>query len=99
MTFQNQVARRVEVAEALRHLLTFHEQKAHVHPISRESLAGCSLRLRNLVFVMRKNQIFTAKVYIESVAKVFHCHRRALDVPARTARANLGLPRCFAWLR
>ena len=67
MAQQNQVARCVEVAEALRHLLTFDEQKAHMHPISREGLAGSRLRLCNLVFVMREDQVLAPEMNVERV--------------------------------
>ena len=92
VALQQQVAQRVEVALALRHLPPVHEQKAHVHPVPREGLVGRGLALRNLVFVVRKHQVFAARVQVEALAQVLHRHRRALDVPAGPAAADRAYP-------
>src|SRR5579885_1610858 len=84
VSLQHQVARSVEVAEALRHLLPFYQQKAHVHPVVRERLARRSFRLRDFVLVMRKDQVLAAEMDVERIAQILHRHGRALDVPART---------------
>src|SRR5947209_1210657 len=56
-----------------------------MQPIARKRSPRDGLRLRDLVFVMRKNNIDTARVNIERLAKILHCHRGALNVPARTS--------------
>jgi len=43
--------------------------------------------LGRLVLVVREEQVDTAGVQVELLAEVRHRHRRALDVPARPARA------------
>ena len=92
VALQNEIAGGVDVSETLRHFLAFHQQKANMHPIARESFAGSCFRLRNLVLVVRKDQILTPKVNVKRFTQVFHRHGRAFDVPAGAARADLGLP-------
>ncbi len=70
-----------------------------MHPVPRKGLAGQRLALRDLVLVVRKHQILAARVQIEGLAQILHRHRRALDVPARTPRPNLGLPALLALFR
>ena len=80
---------RVDVAERLRHLLVLDEQMLDVHPEARERLLGRALALRDLVLVMRKDQIDAAGVDVDRrLAQQPQRHRRALDVPAWTARAR-----------
>src|SRR5688500_15405620 len=64
-------------------------------PVARELLPGRAFRLRDLVLVMRKLQVLTAGVKVKGLAKVFHGHRRALDVPARPAAAERRGPAGF----
>src|SRR6266849_929235 len=56
-------------------------------------------RLRNLVFVMRENQVFSAGVQVEALAQSQHRHDRALNVPSRAPRADLAFPRSLPWFR
>src|SRR5436190_23194273 len=70
-----------------------------VEPRSNERLPGRSFALGDLVLVMREDQIDAAGVDVERLAEVLHRHRRALDVPARAARADRGLPRGLARFR
>ena len=98
MAEQDQVADGVEVAEALRHLLAFDEQKARVKPIAGELLAAERFGLGDFVFVMGKDKVFAAGVQVEAGAELLHRHDRALDVPAGTAGADGGIPRGFAGL-
>ncbi|VGO98743.1 hypothetical protein SB00610_00516 [Klebsiella quasipneumoniae subsp. similipneumoniae] len=51
--------------------------------------------LSDFVFVMREHQIGTAAVNVKMVAQLFAVHRRALDMPSRTACAPRRRP---AWL-
>src|SRR5689334_22633738 len=81
-----------EVAERFRHLLAFHLEEPVVHPGARHEwrMEGAA-RLRNLVLVMRKNEIDAAAVDVEGLAQMFPRHGRALDVPSRpTRRYNSG---------
>src|SRR6266705_1013560 len=43
--------------------------------------------------MMREDEIDAAGVNVKRFAEIFHGHRRALDVPARTTAANLSVPR------
>ncbi len=76
-----------EVAERLRHLLVVHAHEAVVHPGVDEGAAAGALGLGDLVFVVRELQVGAAAVQVEMRAEQFAAHRRALDVPARTALA------------
>jgi hypothetical protein len=66
-----------------------------VYPIVCELLPGRSLALCDLVLVMRKLQIHAASVNVESFAEVLHRHRGALDMPARAAASEWGVPARF----
>src|SRR5579862_3815371 len=98
MPHENQIAWRIEVAGALGHLLSLNQEEAGVHPETREEFSGLGFRLRDFVLVMRKDQVFAAGMDVEGFAQILHRHGGALDVPARTARSDLGLPRSFARL-
>src|SRR5260370_9944645 len=63
-----------------------------MQPIAGERLGGNSLRLRDLIFVMRENQVKAAGVYVKRFAQVLHGHHGALNVPARTAGPDGALP-------
>jgi hypothetical protein len=57
-----------------------------VHPVARErAFAVGALRLRDLVLVVRKDEVLAAGVDVERRAQVRDGHGRALDVPAGTA--------------
>src|SRR5258708_28251189 len=90
--FEHQIAQGKEVAEALRHLLTFDQQKAHVHPETGKWLSCERFRLGDFIFVVREGQVFAARVEIEGVAQVLHGHHRALDMPSRTPLSDRCLP-------
>ena len=67
-------------------------QELGMHPETRERLAGERFRLRNFVFMMRKNQVDAAGMDIERLAQVLDGHHGALDVPAGPAGADGGVP-------
>ena len=67
-----------------------------MNPEARELLAGERFRLRDLILVVRKDQIDAAGMDVERCAEVLNGHHGALDVPAGTARADFGIPRGFA---
>ena len=59
------------------------DQVLDVHPEARERLAGRALALRDLVLVMRKDQIDAAGVDVDRrLAEQPQRHRRALEMPA-----------------
>ena len=64
-----------------------------VKPVTRELLASRAFALRDLVFMMRKDQINPAGVKVERLAKIFHRHRRTFDVPAGPATPYFSVPR------
>src|SRR3546814_3545820 len=78
---------------SLRHLLAVHHYVAVVHPQARH-LRGAvgAAALRDLVLVVREDEIEAAAVDVEDLAQVFQRHRGAFDVPARAAAAPGALP-------
>src|SRR5258708_33402443 len=86
----------IEIAERLRHLLPFDEEKLGVQPEARERLSGERLRLRDLVFMVREDQVDAARMNIERLAQILDRHDRALDVPAGAAGSELGIPERLA---
>ena len=81
------LANRQEVAERLGHLVVADAQCPAVHPNTRERNAECAFALRDLVFVVREDQIGASAVNVEGLTQRLPRHRRALDMPARAARA------------
>src|SRR5919198_6071842 len=72
-------------------------ERRNVHPIVGEGRdAAVGLALRDLVLVVREDQVLSAAVDVDALAKHLEDHRRALDVPARPARAPGAVPRGFA---
>jgi len=69
-----------------------------MHPVAGKGLVGHALALRDLVFVVRKHQVFAAGVQVKAVAQKLHGHGRALDVPSRPAAANGCIPGGLAGL-
>ena len=63
-----------------------------MQPEARERLASDGFRLRDFVFVMRKNQIDPAGVNVERFAQIAHRHGGTFDVPAGTAVTERRLP-------
>ena len=96
IALEEKVAEGVEVALGLGHFAAFNKQEAHVHPVAGEGGAGGGFRLGDLVFVVRKHEVFAACVEVEVGAEVFCGHGGALDVPAGASGAEGGLPRVFA---
>src|SRR5581483_5083156 len=98
------VAHEHHVAERLRHLLAAEAHRSGMHPPSGErTLPGGRLRLRDLVLVMRIDEVAPAAVDVDAIAEMAERHRRALEmpsgaagtVPARPGRtAGDGAPQC-----
>src|SRR6202453_244747 len=88
MSLQHQVARRVKVSQALRHLLALDQQKTHVKPESGECFSGEGFRLRDFVFMVREDKVLASSMQIKTFAQLLHRHDRALQMPARPSRAD-----------
>ena len=84
--------RRNRITDRLRHLLTLKGDHAVMHPEVRKIITGSS-RLRQLILMVRETQIQTATVNIETRTQILTRHRRALQMPARTAATPRRLPR------
>jgi hypothetical protein len=95
---RHHVPQGVEVAQRLGHLLPFHQQEFRVQPETGERLAGERFRLRDLVLMVRKDEVHAARVQVERIAQVLDGHHGALDVPAGAAGADLGVPEGLALL-
>jgi len=82
-----------DVAHRLAHLRAAEVQHAVVQPPARERRAAVrALALSDLVLVVRELQVDAAGVDVDGGAQVRLGHRRALDVPARTAAAPGRVP-------
>src|SRR5260370_26744272 len=58
-----------------------------MHPVADDAMPGHAFGLRELGLVVREHVVGAAGVDVEPLAEERHRHRRALDVPAREARA------------
>src|SRR5439155_310002 len=82
------------------HLLGIQVHEAVMHPMLREGAQpGQRLRLRDLVLMMREDEILAATMKIEGGPEVARRHGGALDVPPRPALAPRRLPEGLARLR
>ena len=63
-----------------------------MHPVAHEGLARRAGALRDLVLVVREDEVDAPAVQVERLAQVLHAHRRALEVPAGTAAAEGSVP-------
>jgi hypothetical protein len=89
---------RQDVAQRLGHLFGARGDHPVVHPEAREGPTGVGLRLRDLVLVVREDQVGAAAMDVESLAQVALRHGRALEVPAGSPRAPRAVPRRLARL-
>jgi len=80
------------IARRFRHLHAVGEQVLPMDPVRDRRVAVCALGLGDLVLVMRKDVVDTARVQIETLAKVFGAHRGTLDVPAGKTGAPRRIP-------
>src|SRR5690606_9329182 len=85
------------VAQRLAHLLGADLDEAVVHPVAGETVAR-GLGLRDLVLVVREDQVDAAAVDVERRPQILGGHRRALQVPAGAAGAPRGRPGGLAGL-
>ena len=86
-TARQQIGQAIIVARGLRHLQPIDQQVLAVNPVLDEGFAGIAFALRDLVFVMRKDQIDAARVNVDLLAQVLERHGAAFDVPAGEAIA------------
>src|SRR2546427_5230782 len=85
------------------HLLSLNHQMRAMQPVFHEPFARGlqvgAFALRDLVLVMRENQVFAPEMDVETRPQDFHAHGAALDVPAGPARAPRTWPENVAVLR
>ena len=86
------------VAQRLGHLLAAKLQHAVVNPVAGKLFARVGFGLRDLVFVMREDQVVAAAVDIDLFTEFGEVHGRAFDVPAGTALAPRAIPGNFTGL-
>ncbi len=82
----------VEVLQALRHLRAGDEEVLVVEPRLHERLPRRGLRLRDLVLVVREDEVHAAGVEVDGLAEVTHRQSGALEVPAWPSLAEPRLP-------
>src|SRR2546427_9037949 len=70
-----------------------------LHEPFARGLQARAFALRNLVLVMRKNQVFAPEMDVETRPQDFHAHGAALDVPTGPALAPRTWPENLAVLR
>ena len=100
MSASHDVGQRVRVADRFRHLLTLDKQVLHVHPDARERTIAGALALRDLILVMRKDEVDATRMEIDRrLAKQPERHCGALDMPAGATGAGPEVPRRLAWTR
>src|SRR4051812_26206384 len=89
-----EIADRHDIAERLRHFLVLDAailcarmnlEHAVMHPEARELFAGQTLSLRDLILVVREHQVVATAMDVDLRAQLLEVHRRALDMPARSA--------------
>ena len=97
--FLQNVLDRKEVILRFGHLFVMNRNEAVVQPILGKAvfIAQASLRLCNLVFMMREDQVTSATMEIKFLAEIFQRHRGAFNVPARTTFSPGAVPARFAW--
>src|SRR5689334_25173533 len=67
-----------------------------VNPVANKLFARRAFTLRDLILVMREDEIDAACVNVERLTKILHRHRRAFDMPAGTAATDRSVPRRLA---
>src|SRR5260221_2091408 len=93
--FGQELLDRNGIAQRLRHLLARRRgEEAVMQPVAGERRAAMGAdALRDLVPVVRKDEVEAAAMDVEGLAEMRLGHRRAFDVPARPAAPTpLGLP-------
>ena len=82
-----------DIAERLRHLFVIDGQESVVDPVTCKIFAVMgTAALRELVLVVRKDEVLAARMDVDRGAEVLLRHRRALDVPARPPASPRRIP-------
>src|SRR5579872_2951811 len=85
--------RSYDIPEALRHLLRAHVDETIVHPIARKRRAAVgAAALRDLILVVRKDEVESAAMDVDRLAKMIVDHRRTFDMPSGPAPAPGRIP-------
>src|SRR3546814_19880252 len=74
---------------SLRHLLGVHRDKAVVHPVAgeRRAMVGAAA-LRDLVLMVREDQVLPARVNVDRIAQMLLDHGRAFDMRSEERRVG-----------
>src|SRR5262249_46427235 len=92
ISFFEEITQSKKVPFGFVHLFAVNQQMLAMNPKADKRQASHGLTLCDFIFVMRKNVIDTAAVYVQRFAEILHRHGRTFDVPAWTALAKRGLP-------
>src|SRR5918996_218220 len=93
MSLVQQLADCDDIAERFRHLLRAHVDEAVVHPKACERRSGMrGAALRDLILVVREDEIEPAAVDVDRLAEVTLDHRGAFEVPAGAAASPRRAP-------
>ena len=84
-----------KIAQRFGHFFFVHLDEAVMHPEINVTMTAGRLGLGDLVLVMGKFQVHAPAVNIEMFAQAMGRHRRALDMPAGSARAPRRAPTWF----
>ena len=68
-----------------------------MQPVMSKSLSVTALALRDLIFMVREDQILPTGMNIDFLTQIFFCHHRTLDVPSRTSFTPWRYPERFSF--
>src|SRR5689334_8732702 len=97
-TLRENFPNREKIPNRLGHFLLVHPHEAVVHPEAGEVHTRRTARLRDLVLMVRENEVFAAAMNIERLREMFHRHGGAFDMPAGASAPPRALPRRFSGL-
>jgi len=83
---------RGEIAQGFGHLDPVDQHHVVVQPVLDKAHPGSRLALGDLAFVVGELVLHAAAVDVDALAKIFHRHRRALDMPSRKAASPGTVP-------
>src|SRR5580700_3535229 len=92
VTFSQQIAQGIKIAQRLGHLLRIDQKMLGVKPVTHKGLSGGSLRLCDLILVMWKGKVHAAGMNVDGLSQILHGHGRTLNVPAGTAGTDSRFP-------
>ena len=92
----HQIVHQLNIAQGFRHLVGAHGQETIVDPVIGHGLAAMGANgLRDLVFMVREDQVDTATVNVKGFAQMLRRHCGTLQVPARTTTTPGAVPAGF----